>query len=261
MTKQSAINIVNMDGMEWIRSKYSRPVQKFLHLAEGLAAKNADELVADSPAIQSYLSAAYKLSSVYIPYGAEIFNRPDASYISKWNLAPHSYLLLIARMEPENNIEMILEGYMLSQQNMQMVVVGKAENRFAAYLKKKFQSKNISFAGGIYDPNEINNLRHFCSLYFHGHSVGGTNPSLLEAMGCGCIIAAHANLFNKAVLQENCFYFESLTQVKSIIEKFQENHFQNSLNVEANLEKIRKIYNWENIVDQYEKIFIEAKKS
>ena len=255
-----AINFVNMDGLEWKRTKYSRPVQQFLKHAERLAAKNADYLVSDSTAIQSYLLEKYNRTSVFIPYGAEIFGDADADVISKWNLSQNGYFLIIARMEPENNLELILDGYILSPQTKKMVVVGKTENRFGKYLRKKYQSNNILFAGGIYETTLVNNLRHFCSLYFHGHSVGGTNPSLLEAMACGCPIAAHANPFNKAVLSENAYYFDSPSEVKGIIENIEESKFQSSLNVRANLEKIEKVYNWQSIIDQYEKAFIDANK-
>ena len=110
-------------------------------------------------------------------------------------------------MEPENNIEMILDGYIESNSNKIFCVVGNAEaTSFGKYLIDKFSScERIRFLGGIYNQNFLNHLRYYSSLYFHGHSVGGTNPSLLEAMGSGALIAAHNNIFNKAILEKDAF--------------------------------------------------------
>jgi len=252
------VNVVNMDGLEWKRSKYNRLVQQFLKYAEKLAATKADMLVADSVGIKSYLIGKHNKESTYIPYGAEVFEDSNPQILKTWGLSPKQYLLCIARMEPENNLEMIINGYLMSKQEIPLVLVGKTDNKFGKYLKQKYSNNSILFTGGIYDAAAINNLRHFSALYFHGHSVGGTNPSLLEAMACGCSIAAHDNQFNRAILAENAFYFSSRNDIHSIIEQQSHDVRLVSFHVKNNLENISSLYNWPKIVDQYEHLFFVA---
>ena len=191
-----------MDGLEWKRSKYSKKVQKFLKYAEKLAVKSSDFLISDSIGIQDYLKQEYNVNSEYIAYGAEIFTQSDVKFIKEFDVEANGYNMLIARLEPENNIETILEGVQRSNSNLPFLVVGKYDNKFGIYLKEKFKnSKNIRFLGGIYDLEKLNNLRYYSNLYFHGHSVGGTNPSLLEAMASNCLIIANDNVFNKSILK------------------------------------------------------------
>ncbi len=248
------INIVNMDGLEWKRSKYSKPVQKFLKYAEKLAANNADILIADSTGIQQHLKNAYNKTSFYIPYGSEIFTDPNESGLKKYALIPFHYNLLIARMEPENNIEMIIQASIKSRKEQPLVIVGSTKNKYGVYLQQKYkESKKIQFIGGVYDKNVINNLRYFSRIYFHGHSVGGTNPSLLEAMGCKALIAAHDNIFNKAILVDNAFYFSNVEQCTAII-KAVENRMAFKEMIDNNFAKIKTVYTWESITTQYEHV-------
>ncbi|HXS38061.1 MAG TPA: DUF1972 domain-containing protein [Flavipsychrobacter sp.] len=254
-------NIVNMDGLEWKRSKYNRYVQQFLKKAERWAALNADALIADSIGIQQHLKEIYNKPSIFIPYGAEIFRTPNEELITGFSIQPYQYHLLIARMEPENNIETIIKGYLRSASEKPLLVVGKTGNTYGAYLKKKYADKEgVRFLGGIYDTDIINNLRYYSLLYFHGHSVGGTNPSLLEAMACNCLIAAHDNVFNKSVLSENAFYFSDDKQLAAIIKNNSPKQSYSAW-LDNNIEKIQTKYNWENIVDEYEQVFLtEIKK-
>src|SRR5687767_9388934 len=197
---RNTLNIVNMDGLEWKRTKYNAVTRKFLKQSEAWAAKHADQLIADSPGIRDYLLNEYGKTAAYIPYGAELFSSPNQAIPGRYQLESKNYLLVIARMEPENNIEMIIRGYLASSTNNPLIIVGSTANKFGNYLKEKYSNEKLRFPGAIYDQEVLNNLRYFSAIYFHGHSVGGTNPSLLEAMACGCNIAAHGNEFNKAVL-------------------------------------------------------------
>ena len=253
---KDCVNIVNMDGMEWQRSKFSPRVQKFLRKAERWAAVNADHLVADSVAIGEYLQATYGLESAYIPYGAILFENPDAAVPATYGLRADDYHLLIARMEPENNIETIINGYLQSGDRSPLVVVGNTGNKYGTYLKDTY-GEAIRFTGGIYDAAIINNLRYFSKLYWHGHSVGGTNPSLLEAMGCHALIAAHRNAYNGAILGASAFAFSDAAGISAIIQSLQPKpayaHW-----ISANDKKIRDLYNWPRIVDQYEQLMLEA---
>lgn len=250
-------NIVNMDGLEWKRSKYNKWTQKFLKKAESWAAEYGDILIADSTGIQDHLTKEYRKASVYIPYGADVFESIDVTALYEWNLQPGDYYLLIARMEPENNIELIIRGYLQSAQAYPLILVGSINNKFGKYLSQKYSHANIRFVGAIYDHRVINNLRYFSRLYFHGHSVGGTNPSLLEAMACQCNIVAHENIFNKNILTNSADYFSTEKNIANIIdnppnEKILEERKR------INLEKIKTFYSWEKIIDDYEKVFLSS---
>jgi glycosyltransferase involved in cell wall biosynthesis len=250
-------NIVNMDGLEWTRSKYNKPTQRFLKWAESLAVKNADILVADSPGIQKYLSTTYGKKPVYIPYGAEIFAQSNPSIPEKYKLLPHQYFLLIARMEPENNIEMVIRGHLASNQHYPLLVMGDISNKFGKYITANYNDPIIKFSRPVYDQAELNNLRYYSRMYFHGHSVGGTNPSLLEAMACGCRIAAHNNRFNRAVLQDEADYFPTVNEVTEIINVPKDSAIIDKWK-QLNMEKIRTIYSQQKIIDEYEDLMMNA---
>lgn len=250
--------ITNMDGLEWKRSKYNTTVQRFLKFAEKLAVKYSDILVSDSVGIQNYLLKKYATQSKFIPYGAHIFKAPDETILSKFNLSANKYNMLIARMEPENNIEMILDGVRSSQTDWPFLVIGNYKNKFGSYLSEKYISDTrIKFLGSIYDMQVINNLRYYSNLYFHGHSVGGTNPSLLEAMASGALIVAHDNEFNRHVLQNDAFYFTTSRHVEKLISE-NNSKLNNQNKIDNNALKIRNTYSWENIIDQYEGVIVNS---
>ncbi|WP_241240780.1 DUF1972 domain-containing protein [Maribacter sp. MJ134] len=212
--------ITNMDGLEWKRTKYSKLVRLFLKIAEKLAVRTSDYLVADSIGIKKYLKEKYNRQAEYIAYGAEVFDAPNSEILEEYNVQAGTYNMLIARLEPENNIEIILDGVAKCQLRHKFLVVGKHETKFGEYLKEKFKDWNhIEFLGGIYNLDHLNNLRYYSNLYFHGHSVGGTNPSLLEAMASSCLIVANDNLFNKGILGEDALYFNDSNDVLTSLSK------------------------------------------
>ncbi|MFY7987974.1 MAG: DUF1972 domain-containing protein [Flavobacterium sp.] len=252
---KNAINIINMDGLEWKRSKYSWPIQQFLKVAEWLAAKSGDYLVADSLGIQSFLKKKYKKESTYIAYGAHLFDSPNEEILKQYQVEKGNYNMIMARFEPENNLDMVLEGVALnSEDQTPILVIGKHETKYGSYLKDKFKSySNIRFIGGVYNLEHLNNLRYFSNLYFHGHSVGGTNPSLLEAMASQALVIAHNNDFNKGVLKQNAYYFSNPTEVKKIlntIKKSDNLHF-----IKNNYQAIANDFNWEKINGDYLQLF------
>lgn len=246
--------ITNMDGLEWKRTKYSKPVQSVLKYAEKLAVNSSDALVADSIGIQKYLKAKYNQESTYIAYGATTFENPDENLLKHYDVEKYRYNMILARLEPENNIETILDGVVLSQDNMVMIVIGNHNTKFGIYLKNKFSNNiHIRFLGAVYNHNHLDNLRYFSNLYFHGHSVGGTNPSLLEAMASKALIIAHDNDFNKAILKENAFYFSNPDDVKKIL--LQTKKSDNLRLIENNFEAIADEFNWEKINGAYLRLF------
>lgn len=251
--RKSAI-ATNMDGMEWKRSKYSHRVQKFLMYAEKLAVKYSDFLIADSVGIQKYLAEKYSQPLEFIPYGANLFTRPDFEKITSFKLLPFGYNMLVARLEPENSIEVILDGVAKSQSNYPFLVVGKHKTKFGSYLKNKFGSyPRIRFIGGVYNIEKLNNLRHFSNLYFHGHTVGGTNPSLLEAMASQALICAHNNIFNRSILDKDAFYFKSSSDVAEVLDM--KDNSKRKMFISRNEQKINELYNWDTIIDHYLEYF------
>jgi glycosyltransferase involved in cell wall biosynthesis len=251
-----AVNVVNMDGLEWKRAKYSKLSQTFLKKAEKWAALHANHLISDSIEIKKYLLTQYHRDSTYIPYGADVFTRGDAFFLKTMGLQPSRYFLMVARLEPENNIEMVIDGMLRSGETDPLVIVGNPNTPLGKKLQGKYPDEKIQFAGGIYDQLLLNNLRFFSRIYFHGHSVGGTNPSLLEAMACGCRIAAHDNAFNRAILENGADYFSTGDQVAHIIG--QSHHEPTTDNRrEANLQKIQSVYSWTAVIDEYEKLLLD----
>ncbi len=250
--------VYNMDGLEWKRTKYSAPAQHFLLYAEKLAIRYSDFFVADSRYIQSYLSKKYQVCPGYIAYGADVFEQPDRRIPELYGLQEQQYNMLMARMEPENNIEMILDGFHQSASTHTFVVVGNTGNRFGHYLTKKFSGDpRIRFAGAIFNQEHINNLIYFSNLYFHGHSVGGTNPSLLEAMGSQALVVARDNPFNRAVLEDNAFYFNTAAEVQYYADSLRKNSSMRPMLL-ANTGKIREEYSWEKIIGEYETFFLNC---
>ncbi|GAA4068385.1 DUF1972 domain-containing protein [Flavobacterium cheonanense] len=251
------IIITNMDGLEWKRTKYSKPVQQFLKFAERLAANSSDYLVSDSIGIEKFLKEKYKKESTYIAYGAYPFDSPNEDFLKEYNVEKENFNMIMARFEPENNLDMVLEGVAQCNDKTPILVIGKHETKYGEYLKNKFKShENIRFLGGIYNLEHLNNLRYFSKLYFHGHSVGGTNPSLLEAMASQALVIAHNNDFNKGILKENGIYFSNPSEVKNILESVKK--IDNLQKVQNNYQAIIKDFNWEKINGQYLQLFEEC---
>jgi glycosyltransferase involved in cell wall biosynthesis len=257
--KNSTI-ITNMDGLEWKRSKYSKRVQQFLKYAEKLAVKHSQFYVSDSRVIKQYLEEKYHIYSEYIPYGADVLSEVEREQLDAREAHKEDYFLLMARMEPENNIETILEGFNNSNSNRKFKVLGDTSNRFGQYIRNKFNNdERIQFKGAIFDTPKVRALQNNSYLYFHGHSVGGTNPSLLEAMASEALIAAHNNPFNKSVLHADAFYFSNANEVKHLVETVQRKENERMM-VRNNLNKITYQFNWEKIINEYEAFIVECYK-
>jgi glycosyltransferase involved in cell wall biosynthesis len=254
--------ITNMDGMEWKRSKYSPSVQTFLKFAEKLAANSSDYMVADSLGIQSYLKNKYKKDSQYIPYGAHPFTNPDDAILAEYGVEKGNYNMIIARFEPENNIDMVLQGVVDGNDKTTILVVGNNTTKYGEYLKKKYEAySNIKFTGGIFNIGYLNNLRYYSKLYFHGHSVGGTNPSLLEAMASRAFIIAHNNDFNRAILKDNAYYFSNPGEAAQLLTTLKRE--DNTQKIDNNYNAIVHDFNWDKINGEYLQFFEEcfAKKN
>jgi glycosyltransferase involved in cell wall biosynthesis len=258
---KSAILVTNMDGLEWSRAKYNKATQYFLTFAEKWGVLYSNYLIADSKGIQDYLKEKYEVNAVLIPYGAEIYepNSDDIEVLKKFMVTRNEFDLVIARFEPENNIETILKAYQ-GIQDRKLVLVGNYSNTaFGRRMHREYDAyEHIYFAGAIYDTAQLNSLRYHSRLYMHGHSVGGTNPSLLEAMGCDTVICAHDNIFNRYVLGGDAFYFKTTNDLISIIsEHVSKDKYENWLG--NNRDKISNYYNWDALTEKIELYFKQWK--
>ena len=200
----------NIDGLEWKRAKWSPFIQNITKRLERYGIKNSDYLIADNIGIQEYIKNEYNRHSEFIPYGALKPTKNNQDILDFYKMKPNSYYLSIARLEPENNLEMMFDAYLLSGSNFPYFVIGKHPTIYGDFLKDKYRNKGIIFLGAIYDKEVLDNIRYYSKLYIHGHSVGGTNPSLLEAMAAKALIVSHDNKFNRSVLNKNAFYFKNL---------------------------------------------------
>lgn len=247
--KKSVTVLTNMDGLEWKRTKYSKLTKQFLIHAEKLAVKHSSVLIADSLGIKKYLYEKYKTNATYIAYGSEIQTEFNESGLDEFKITKENYFLIIARLEPENNIDVICEGYINSKSNLPLIIVGGLTTSHARYLISKYANTNIRFVGSIYNQLVLNNLRHYCKIYFHGHSVGGTNPSLIEAMAAKANIIAYNCIFNDSILNNNASYFLNSENVSVLIVNFEYNKV--NTNKEINFQKVIDLYNWKNISEAY----------
>lgn len=249
----------NMDGLEYKRTKFNKWVQKFVFWEERMAVKHSHYLIADNMGIRDYYKEKYGKESKFLAYGADVHEDYDVDVLKEYGLEAGGYFIVVARLEPENNLFMAIEGYLASNQygKHPLVVVGKTNTPYGKYLMERYgRDRNIRFVGGIYDFRKLNSIRHYYYAYFHGHSVGGTNPSLLEAMASGCFILAHDNIFNRAVLGENALYYgstDAATEMLDGIDQAVSAHKKEY--TERNLEVIRRDYSWEKLVDEHEEYF------
>jgi len=262
MNYGKTVLVTNMDGLEWKRDKWNSVVKKLAKWFEKLGARHSHYLIADNIKIQEYLFNTYKREATFIAYGCQPFTDPDETTLEKSSVTKQNYSILVARMEAENNIEMILEGYSRSNQMGKLLVVGNLTTEYGRNMQSKFgQDARIIFTGGIYDLKQLNNLRYFSTYYFHGHSVGGTNPSLLEAMASKSFIIAHGNEFNEAILEEDAFYFTDSTSLATLLNKPVIDAQSRTKAIENNFRKVQNIYNWDLIADQYEELFRKLLKN
>ncbi len=255
----NSVVLTNMDGLEWKRTKYNRSVQKFLEWAESLAVKKSNYLISDSIGIRNYLKKKYDVESEFIPYGSYVVESYDEKILDEFGIKKYGFDMLIARLEPENSIEIILDGVVEAEVDRVFLVIGKHETKYGRYLKDKYKNNDrILFVGAVYDIKKLSTLRYFANIYFHGHTVGGTNPSLLEAMGSSALICANANEFNKTILGEDALYFMDSGDVKDVLMKVKKHAYIDFIT--RNKEKITTLYKWDKIIDQYERFFIKCLK-
>jgi len=206
------INLINMDGLEWKRSKWSAPARAWFYLNEWLGCWIGNRLIADHPEIARHLrtrGVAHKV--VMIPYGAELVRDGSMSVPVAFGLVSAGYLLIVARPEPENSILELVRAFSVRRRGIKLAVLGAYAPETNSYhaMVAAAASDEVLFLGAIYDPTTVAALRYHALAYCHGHRVGGTNPSLVEALGAGCAVLAHDNPFNRWVAGAAALYFSN----------------------------------------------------
>ncbi|MDI1323958.1 MAG: DUF1972 domain-containing protein [Algoriphagus sp.] len=250
---------INVDGLEWLRPKWKGLGSKYFFWASKLATKFYDQLINDSDEMRRVYLELFNADSKVIAYGANPRESVDSRPIERWNLKSHSYYLIVARLVPDNNADLIIEGFLKSDSKRKLVILGDVpfEDKWANRLMN-IKDERLLFTGYVTDPNELAALYSHSYAYFHGHEFGGTNPAMLKALGYGCAILALNTPFSQEMLQKGkhgWFFEKTAESVKSIIEKAEA--------APEKMEEFRLIarsgltqkYNWEHVTDQYLEVF------
>jgi len=252
--------VINVDGLEWKRAKWGRAARLYYKFAESFSSLIADAVVSDAEAIRDYYLKKYGRDSVYIPYGAYTLESKNPGIIKGYNLEKNGYFFMGSRLEPENHQDMAVEAFCNVKTDKLLVIAGNAnwKSTYVSRLKKTDDGR-IRFLGPVYEPGHIEELHCNAFAYIHGNEVGGTNPALLKAMGSGnCIIALDVP-FNREVLGDTGFYFKDTSDLKIRIDFLLQNPLEVRTLGEKARERVKRLYTWEKVVADYEKIFMELK--
>lgn len=248
-------NIINMDGIEWKRRKWNLLERVFLYINERAGCYIGNHLVADHPQIGKHLATRVRKNKItMIPYGAADVEYGDPEVLESLKLKEKQYALVIARPEPENSILQIVCAFSAKPRNHKLVVLGDYDVEHNTYHREIVEaaSESVIFPGAIYDKDIVSSLRYFARVYVHGHTVGGTNPSLVEALGAANPVLAHDNVFNRWVAGDGAHYFSSEIDCAA--------KFEQLLNDDAELTRMAMVsknrflskFTQENILEQYE---------
>lgn len=242
--------ITNVDGIEWRREKFSFVISLFLKFSELISVKFSDEIISDNEGIADYIFNKYGRKSTVIPYGGDHVNYDEVSNKSVSNDYKNLNFLGLCRIEPENNIDMILEAFsQVSECNI--TFIGNWNNsNYGKQLKEKYSNyKNINLKNPIYDQLKLSHFRNECVGYVHGHSAGGTNPSLVEAMYFSKYIFCFDCNFNRYTTENKADFFRDTEELTKLLKKFLENNLSENGDLFNKIAKQR--YNWATISNAY----------
>ena len=243
----------HVDGLEWKRAKWRGAGRRYYRMAEALAVRWSDALIADAQGIADYYYAEFHAPTELIPYGAPILSdRSDR--LAEVGLASRGYHLVVARFEPENHVDVIIDGYRRSEATLPLVVVGSAP--YADQHTARIHSladERVTFLGGLWDQDLLDQLYGNCATYLHGHSVGGTNPSLLRAIGAGAATIAYNVNFNREVLADSGRFFDSTMDVAREIE-YAEKALERTRARGRRAQAVALRYDWDDVAARYEQM-------
>lgn len=245
---------VHVDGLEWKRAKWGPRASAYYRWAEARSTRWADAVIADAHGIADHLAEAHHVRAWYIPYGAPIVH-PDASRLTEVGLASREYHLVVARFEPENHVREIVAGYVSSRSQWPLIVVGdapyadayRAEVRSAAGTDPR-----VRFQGSVWDGDLLDALYAHAASYLHGHSVGGTNPSLLRALGAGAPVIAYDVAFNREVAGGAGVWFRTPADVARSCEAAEEDPAAAEERGRSGQVDVSTRYRWDDVAESYE---------
>jgi len=247
--------IVNLDGPEHLRDKRGLCAKLYIKLSELAAIRSADVIIADNAAIQAYVKQEYNSEAILIEYGGDHASalQLNADVKAKYGI-PKTYAFSVCRIEPENNIHLILEAFREAKEHCLMLVGNWTNGKYGRHLYKDYHSEsNLVLLESIYNQQTLNQLRSNCRMYVHGHSAGGTNPSLVEAMALGLPVVAFDVTYNRETTENASLYFENAEQLIRVIRETTETDLQK---VGAKMKEIAKRrYTWKRITNEYAKLF------
>ena len=245
--------IVNIDGLEHRRDKWTRSVRKFLLLSEIIAVKSAHVVIADNKGIADYVRWRYKKEAKLIAYGGDYALMPvpqekQSEILAHYGLERGAYSMSVCRIEPENNCHITLQAF--AESGKQLVFIGNwNKSEYSRKQKEKYSAySNIKLFDSIYDLGILYTIRNNCQLYIHGHSAGGTNPSLVEAMFFGRPILAYDVVYNRATTHESAYYWKDCEELKQLTE-------QKNLDGEKTRDVAQEHYTWAEITKRYEELY------
>lgn len=255
-------NLFNMDGIEWRRQKWGVVARTWFYLNEWAGAWLGNHLIADHPAIKQHLSSRVQVDKITtIAYGADAITEAPAAPLAQYGLSPQGYAIVIARAEPENSLLELVQGWSRERRGLQLVVLGKYD-RSHAYQNAVLAaaSDEVKFIGAVYDAPVVQALRFHARLYVHGHQVGGTNPSLVEALGAGNAVLAHDNPFNRWVAGPQARYFAGAEQCAQELSRILSDLATLEAMRAASRSRHQEAFTWEAILGDYETLLLPHAK-
>jgi glycosyltransferase involved in cell wall biosynthesis len=251
---------VHVDGLEWQRAKWGPNGRRYYLVNERLSVRWADELISDAVGIQDYYRGRYQRDSTFLAYGSPIIQTTDPTRLSELELTPGGYHLVVARMEPENHVDVIIRGYRDSSARLPLVVVGSVP--YPSRHERDVQElaagdTRIRMVGGVWDQDLLNALYAGSASYLHGHSVGGTNPSLLRAMGAGATVIAWEVNFNREVLADTGRFFANPTDLARAVEEIEAEPLAGRALGESARKRASTEYRWDDIAAGYEQLCLK----
>lgn len=252
-------NVINMDGIEWSRARWGFAKQAILYVNERIACLVGNHLIADHPEIEKYLlTRAPKRKITTLTYGADPLADVPAEPVTKLGLEPGNYLTLIARSIPENSILEMVRGFSMRSRGCKLAVLGKYEPEVDEYHRQvtNAASEEVVFLGSIYDKTVVQALRFHSLAYVHGHTVGGTNPSLVEAMAASNPVVAHDNPYNRWVANDAAVYFSSAEDFDDAISQLLASPDKLAAMRVNSHRRYLEEFTWEHVAGQYEQLLL-----
>lgn len=248
-------NVINMDGIEWSRSRWGKARQSILWTNERIACFVGNDLIADHPAIETYLRTRARASKItMITYGAHAVTKAPTESVRGLGLEPGRYLTLICRPIPENSILDLVRGFSAAERGVELAILGDYRPDQDLYHRAVIEaaSDEVRFLGSIYDTDELTALRFHGLGYLHGHTVGGTNPSLVEAMAAGNPVIAHDNEYNRWVAGDRALYFRTAEDADLAIGRLIDDAALRSDMGAASRQRHSEEFTWEYVAGRYE---------